>query len=103
MAEKILTTKEACTYLGVSYWTLLHKLVQEIPHIRIGKRGNIRFKKSTLDKYLDEQEKKSKDYLEQDLTPNRREESIEELREKYKKQNKGKSIEEIMQNVRSMR
>ncbi len=53
--------------------------------------------------YLDEQEKKSKDYIEQDLTPNRREDSIEELREKYKKQNKGKSIEEIMQNVRSMR
>ena len=103
MAEQILTTKEACTYLGVSYWTLIHKLVKEIPHIRIGKRGNIRFRKSTLDKYLDEQENKSEDNLEQDLTPNRREESIVELREKYNKTNKGKSIEEIMQTVRSMR
>ena len=72
MSKKILTTKEACTYLGVSYWTLIHKLVPEIPHIRIGKRGNIRFKKSTLDKYLDEQENKSKNCLEQDLTSNRR-------------------------------
>lgn len=103
MSEQILTTKEACTYLGVSYWTLIHKLVKEIPHIRIGKRGNIRFRKSTLDKYLDEQEKKSEDNLEQDLTPNRREESIVELREKYNKTNKAKSIEEIMQTVRSMR
>lgn len=103
MSKQILTTKEACTYLGVSYWTLLHKLVKEIPHIRIGKRGNIRFKKSTLDKYLDEQEKKSEDTLEQDLTPNRKEENIEELREKYKKKNKGRSIEEIMQTVKSMR
>lgn len=103
MAEQILTTKEACIYLGVSYWTLIHKLVKEIPHIRIGKRGNIRFRKSTLDKYLDEQEKKSEDNLEQDLTPNRREETIVELREKYNKTNKGKSIEEIMQTVRSIR
>ena len=96
MSEQILTTKEACTYLGVSYWTLMRKLVKEIPHIRIGKRGNIRFRKSTLDKYLDEQEKKSEDNLEQNLNPNRREESIVELREKYNKTNKGKSIEEIM-------
>ena len=82
---------------------MIHKLVKEIPHIRIGKRGNIRFRKSTLDKYLDEQEKKSEDNLEQDLTPNRREESIVELRERYNKTNKGKSIEEIMQTVRAMR
>lgn len=46
MAEQILTTKETCDYLGVSYWTLVHKLVKEIPHIRIGKRGNIKFKKA---------------------------------------------------------
>lgn len=45
----------------------------------------------------------SEDNLEQDLTPNRREESIVELREKYNKTNKAKSIEEIMQTVRSMR
>lgn len=100
MSKQILTTKETCTYLGVSYWTLIHKLVLEIPHIRIGKRGNIRFKKSTLDKYLEEQENKSINRLEQNLTLNRREETIEELREKYNKQNKGISIEEIMQNVR---
>ncbi len=103
MEKQILTTKEACTYLGVSYWTLIHKLVKEIPHIRIGKRGNIRFKKSTLDKYLDEQENKSRDNLKQDLTLNRREETIVELREKYNKTNKGKSIDEIMQTVRFMR
>ena len=103
MEKQILTTKEACTYLGVSYWTLIHKLVKEIPHIRIGKRGNIRFKKSTLDKYLDEQENKSRDNLKQDLTLNRREETIVELREKYNKTNKGKSIDEIMQTARFMR
>ena len=103
MDKRILTAKEACTYLGVSYWTLLNKLVKEIPHIRIGKRGNIRFRKSTLDKYLDEQENKSKNCLEQDFFLNRRDESIEVLREKYKKRNQGKSIEEIMQTVRRMR
>ena len=100
MSDQILTTKEACAYLGVSYWTLLHKLVKEIPHIRIGKRGNIRFRKSTLDRYLDKQEKKSEDNIEQDLTPNRREKNIVELREKYNKTNKVKSIEEIMQTVK---
>lgn len=103
MAEQILTTKETCDYLGVSYWTLVHKLVKEIPHIRIGKRGNIKFKKSTLDKYLEEQEEKSKGIIQQDLTPNKKEESIMELREKYNKKNKGKSLEEIMQAVRSSR
>lgn len=103
MDKQILTAKEACTYLGVSYWTLLNKLVKEIPHIRIGKRGNIRFRKSTLDKYLDEQENKCKNCLEQDFFINIRDESIEVLREKYKKQNKGKSIEEIMQTLKSRR
>ena len=103
MAEQILTTKEACDYLGVSYWTLIHKLVKEIPHIRIGKRGNIKFKKSTLDKYLEEQEDKSRKSLDQDLTPHRKEETIQELREKYNKKNTGRSIEDIMQNVRAMR
>ena len=99
MAEQILTTKEACDYLGVSYWTLIHKLVKEIPHIRIGKRGNIKFKKSTLE----EQEEKSKSVLQQDLTPHKKEASITELRERYNKKNNGKSIEEIMQKVRSIR
>lgn len=103
MAEQILTTKEACDYLGVSYWTLVHKLVNEIPHIRIGKRGNIKFKKSTLDKYLEEQEEKSQKNTWQDLSPHRREPTIEELREKYEKKNKGRSIEEIMQTVRAIR
>lgn len=104
MDKQILTAKEACTYLGVSYWTLLNKLVKEIPHIRTGKRGNIRFRKSTLDRYLDDQENKSKECLEKtDFIFNRRDESIEVLREKYKKRNQGKSIEEIMQTVRRMR
>lgn len=103
MDKQILTAKEACTYLGVSYWTLLNKLVKEIPHIRIGKRGNIRFRKSTLDRYLDNKENKSNYCLEQVFTLNKREESIEVLREKYKKQNKVKSIEEIMKTVRKMR
>lgn len=103
MAEQILTTKEACDYLGVSYWTLIHKLVKEIPHIRIGKRGNIKFKKSTLDKYLEEQEEKSKGTLQQDVTPHKREASITELREKYNKRNKGRSIEEIMQTAKAIR
>ena len=100
MSDQILTTKEACAYLGVSYWTLLHKLVKEIPHIIIKKRGNIKFRKSTLDRYLDKQEEKGEDNIEQDLTPNRREENIVELREKYNKTNKVKSIEEIMQTVK---
>ena len=79
---------------------ILHNDIEEIPHIRIGKRGNIRFRKSTLDRYLDKQEEKSEDNIEQDLTPNRREENIVELREKYNKTNKVKSIEEIMQTVK---
>lgn len=52
---------------------MIHKLVKEIPHIRIGKKGNIRLKKGTLDKYLDEQENKSRNNLKQELTKNRRE------------------------------
>lgn len=103
MAEQIFNTKEACNYLGVSYWTLIHKLVDEIPHIRIGKRGNIKFKKSTLDKYLEEQEEKSQKGNVQDLTPNKKQETIEELREKYKKKNNSKSLDEIMKAVRSIR
>lgn len=103
MAEQIFNTKEACNYLGVSYWTLIHKLVDEIPHIRIGKRGNIKFKKSTLDKYLEEQEKKSQKGNVQDLTPNKKQETIEELREKYKKKNNSKSLDEIMKAVRTIR
>lgn len=103
MDKQILTAKEACTYLGVSYWTLLNKLVKEIPHIRIGKRGNIRFRKSTLDRYLDSQENKSNYCLDRDFTLNKREESIEVLRERYKKQNKEKSIKEIMQNLKLRR
>lgn len=103
MAEQIFNTKEACNYLGVSYWTLIHKLVDEIPHIRIGKRGNIKFKKSTLDKYLEEQEEKSKKDIGPDLTPHKKEETIEELREKYKKKNNSKSLDEIMKTVRAIR
>ena len=103
MAEQIFNTKEACNYLGVSYWTLIHKLVDEIPHIRIGKRGNIKFKKSTLDKYLEEQEEKSQKDIGPDLTPRKKEETIEELREKYKKKSNSKSLDEIMKTVRAIR
>ena len=103
MAEQIFNTKEACNYLGVSYWTLIHKLVDEIPHIRIGKRGNIKFKKSTLDKYLEEQEEKSQKDIGPDLTPHKKEETIEELREKYKKKSNSKSLDEIMKTVRAIR
>lgn len=103
MAEQIFNTKEACNYLGVSYWTLIHKLVDEIPHIRIGKRGNIKFKKSTLDKYLEKQEEISQKNIQPDLTPHKKEETIEELREKYNKKNNSKSLEEIMKTVRDMR
>lgn len=53
MAGQLLTTKEACEYLDVSYWTLMHQLLPEIPHIQRTPRGKIKFKKSTLDKYLE--------------------------------------------------
>lgn len=96
MAEQILNTKEACEYLNVSYWTLTNVLIHEIPHIRHSKRGKIRFKKSTLDKYLDEQEEKSVNNLKQDLTPNKREMNISELREKYKETNGYASIQQAM-------
>ena len=56
MAGQLLTTKEACEYLDVSYWTLMHQLLPEIPHIQRTPRGKIKFKKSTLDKYLEKQE-----------------------------------------------
>lgn len=103
MAEQILTTKEACQYLGVSYWTLTNKLIKEIPHIRMAKRGRIKFKRSTLDKYLEEQEQKSRNNLQQDFIFNQKEESITELREKYNKKNKSKTIQEIMQNAKAAR
>lgn len=103
MAEQILNTQQACQYLGVSYWTLTNKLIKEIPHIRMTKRGHIKFKQSTLDKYLEEQEKKSKRIIHQDFIFEQKEESITELREKYNKKNKSKTIQEIMQNAKAAR
>ncbi len=101
MSEQLLTAKEACAYLRVSYWTLLNKLIKEIPHIRMGDRGNIKFRKSTLDEYLKEQEKKSNFTTEQFLDLEIGEENIIELREKFKNKNKEKSIQEIMQTLKS--
>lgn len=100
MSEQILNTKEACDYLHVSYWTLTNILIKEIPHIRHSKRGRIKFKKSTLDKYLNEQEENSMKNLQQDLTPNRREMSIEELREKYKASSGYAAIEQAMRSAK---
>lgn len=100
MSEQILNTKEACEYLNVSYWTLTNILVKEIPHIRHSKRGRIKFKKSTLDKYLNEQEENSMKNLEQDLTPSKKEMSITELREKYKQSPGYAAIEQAMKNAR---
>lgn len=103
MAEQILTTKEACQYLGVSYWTLTNTLINEIPHIRMTKRGNIKFKKSTLDKYLEEQEEKSQRKISNEINFKQKEENIAELREKYNKKNKSKTIQEIMKNAKVTR
>ena len=100
MAEQLMGTKEACDYLQVSYWTLTNKLIKEIPHIRSSKKGKIKFRKSTLDKYLEQQEEESLKYLQQDLTPNKREPSIEELREKYKQSSGYAAIERAMQATR---
>ena len=103
MAEQILTTKQACQYLGVSYWTLTNNLIKEIPHIRMTKRGHIKFKRSTLDKYLEEQEEKSKKRIQHDFNFEQKEESITELREKFNKKNKSKTIQEIMQSAKAAR
>ena len=103
MAEKLLTTKEACDYLGVSYWTLTNVLIKEIPHIRRTKKGRIKFRKTTLDKYLEEQEEKSIQSIETNFFENKKEDSILELREKYKKKAHSKSIQEIMADVKVKR
>jgi len=103
MAEQILNTKQACQYLGVSYWTLTNNLIKEIPHIRMSKRGHIKFKRSTLDKYLEEQEEKSKKQFQHDFNFDDKEESITELREKFNKKNKSKTIQEIMQSAKAAR
>lgn len=54
----ILTVKEAAEYLHISQW-LIGKLVREkkIPHHRWGRR--IFFKKSNLDKIIEQKEEKS--------------------------------------------
>jgi len=100
VSEQIMNTKEACEYLGVSYWTLTNILIKEIPHIRHSSRGRIKFKKSTLDKYINEQEENSMKNLKQDLTPNKREMSITELREKYKQTIGYLAIEKAMKDAK---
>lgn len=95
MARELLGTKEACEYLDVSYWTLMNKLLPEIPHIQRTPRGKIKFKKDTLDKYLKEQEEKSieqKDSME-NLDPIQKDDSIVELRKKYFRENKDALID----------
>lgn len=52
------TAKEAAEYLKISYW-LITQLVKrgEIPHHKWGRK--IFFKKSNLDKFVDEQEERA--------------------------------------------
>lgn len=103
MAENLLSTKEACEYLGVSYWTLTNVLIKEIPHIRRTKKGRIKFRKATLDKYIEEREEKSIQEVETNFFENKKEESIIELREKYNKKTKMKTIQEIMADAKAKR
>lgn len=93
MAGQLLTTKEACEYLDVSYWTLMHQLLPEIPHIQRTPRGKIKFKKSTLDKYLEKQEEKSienRNTIENIIPERKTEEDIVELRRKYNLESKNR-------------
>ncbi len=95
MASDILTTKEACEYLDVSYWTLMNRLLPEIPHIQRTPRGKIKFKRSTLDKYLEKQEEKSMQNTVEDIVPDTKTDDIVELRKKYNERNKF-NINEIL-------
>ena len=81
----------------------MDNLINEIPHIRMSKRGHIKFKRRTLDKYLEEQEEKSKKQFQHDFNFDDKEESITELREKFNKKNKSKTIQEIMQSAKAAR
>lgn len=47
--------KEAAAYLNISYWLVLESAKKKIlPSIRIG--GRVLFRKSSLDRFMDEQE-----------------------------------------------
>lgn len=96
MPGQMLNTKEACEYIGVSYWTLTHKLLHEIPHIQRTPRGKIRFKKSTLDNYLEKQEEKSMEKTIENITPVSKTDDIEELRKKYQSRKKTFDINKIL-------
>lgn len=58
LQNSVMTAKETAEYLGISYWLLL-KLVKEskIPHSKYGRK--IIFRRTTLDSYIDEQERNS--------------------------------------------
>lgn len=94
MTRELLGTKEACEYLDVSYWTLINKLLPEIPHIQRTPRGKIKFKRTTLEKYLKEQEEKSLETKEtiNRLEPIQKDDDIVELRKKYLRENKDSLI-----------
>jgi excisionase family DNA binding protein len=49
--DRLLTKKEVSEYLRVSRSTLDHRLMKEIPYIKLGKR--VLFRKSVIDKYLE--------------------------------------------------
>lgn len=61
MSEQMRATigsKEAATYVGMSYWKLLEEAkAGRIPHIRVGSR--VLFRRHSLDLWLDEREKES--------------------------------------------
>ena len=90
MARELLGTKEACEYLDVSYWTLIHELLPVIPHIQRTPRGKIKFRRSTLDKYLEKQEEESVKSINilEDVTPERKTDDIVELRKRYNNKKK---------------
>jgi excisionase family DNA binding protein len=56
-----MTAQEAADYLGISYWLILELAKRkDIKHARAGLgRGNLLFRKETLDNWLMEQEEKS--------------------------------------------
>lgn len=57
--EKItMSAKEAAAYLGISYWLILEMTKRhKIPYIACGNRKL--FRKEALDKWMEEQEKKT--------------------------------------------
>lgn len=53
-----LHAREAASYIGVSYWTILELAKeQKIPHVRVGNR--VLFRAFKLDEWMDEQENNS--------------------------------------------